>query len=122
MAPQHRILIVEDERMIAEYFRVIVENLGYEVCGIAATADEAVRLADQASPDLIFMDVRLIGERDGVDAATEIYRRKPTPVVYVTGSQEPETMRRIEADHPTDVLIKPVFEEQLKQILEAYCA
>jgi DNA-binding NarL/FixJ family response regulator len=79
-------LIVEDERMIAEYFKIIVENLGYSVCGIAKTAEEAVHLAEEEDPAMIFMDVRLIGEKDGVDAAIEIYGRKPVPTVYVTGS------------------------------------
>ena len=116
-----KVLIVEDERMIAEYFRVVVENLGYDVCGIAATADDAVRLAEEKDPNLVFMDVRLIGRRDGVDAAIEIYERKPVPMVYVTGSKEQETLERIKSDHPTDVLIKPVFEDQLKAMLEKYC-
>ena len=121
MTSQAKVLIVEDERMIAEYFRVVVENLGYDVCGIAATADEAVRLAEEKDPALVFMDVRLIGERDGVDAAIDIYNRKPVPMIYVTGSQEPETLQRIRTDHPTDVLIKPVFEAQLKEMLDKYC-
>jgi len=121
MGPRSKILIVEDERMIAEYFRIVVENLGYGVCGIAATADEAVRLAKEQNPDLIFMDVRLLGARDGVDAANEIYQYKHIPVVYVTGSQEPQTLDRINTDHPMEVLIKPVFEDQLKGVLERHC-
>ena len=117
-----RVLIVEDERVVAEYYRVVVENLGHSVCGIAATADQAVRLAEEENPQIIFMDVRLIGERDGVDAAMEIFERKnPVPVVYVTGSKEPETMQRIRLDHPAAVLIKPVFEEQLRSALDQFC-
>jgi response regulator of citrate/malate metabolism len=114
-------LIVEDERMIAEYFKIIVENLGYSVCGIAKTAEEAVHLAEEEDPAMIFMDVRLIGEKDGVDAAIEIYGRKPVPTVYVTGSREPETIERIKTNHPSDILIKPVLEEQLKDALDRFC-
>lgn len=117
----HKVLIVEDEQMIAEYFKIIVENLGYPVCGIAMTADEAVRLAREEDPAMIFMDVRLAGERDGIDAAMEIYRNKPVPTVYVTGSQEPATIERIKADHPSAILIKPVLEEQLKDALQQFC-
>jgi len=116
-----RVLIVEDERMIAEYYRIIVENLGYSVCGIAKTAEEAVRLAQEEDPALVFMDVRLVGERDGVDAAIEIHRNKPVPTVYVTGSHEPETLARIRADHPSDVLRKPVLADQLKDALDRFC-
>jgi len=107
--------------MIAEYYRIIVENLGYSVCGIAKTAEEAVRLAQEEDPALVFMDVRLVGERDGVNAAMAIHRNKPVPTVYVTGSHEPETLARIRADHPSDVLRKPVLEDQLKAALDRFC-
>lgn len=116
-----RILIVEDERMIAEYYRIIVENLGYSVCGIAKTAEEAVRLAEAEDPALVFMDVRLVGERDGVDAAIAIHHRKPVPTIYVTGSHEPETIARIRTDHPSDILRKPVLEAQLRDALNRFC-
>lgn len=116
-----KILIVEDERMIAEYFKVYVESLGYRVCGIAMTANEAVRLAREEQPSLIFMDVRLMGTKDGIDAANEIHRHRPVPTVYVTGSTEPETIKKIEADHPSAILIKPVLAEQLKEALTRFC-
>jgi len=121
MGREQRVLIVEDERMIAEYFKIIVENLGYSVCGIAKSAEEAVHLAEQEDPSMVFMDVRLIGEKDGVDAAMAIYDRKPVPTVYITGSREPETIDRIKSNHPSDILIKPVLEEQLKEALERFC-
>ncbi|MGD1878348.1 MAG: response regulator [Kiloniellaceae bacterium] len=121
MDDRRKVLIVEDEQMIAEYFKIIVENLGYPVCGIAMTAEEAVRMALEEDPAMIFMDVRLAGERDGIDAAIEIYRHKPVPTVYVTGSQEPETIERIKADHPSAILIKPVLEAQLKDALQQFC-
>jgi len=116
-----KVLIVEDERMIAEYFKVIVESLGYDVCGIAPSAKDAIELAKTEDPDLVFMDVRLKGERDGVDAAIEINRRKAVPTVYITGSREQETMERIELDHPADVLIKPVLSGQLQDALNRFC-
>jgi len=121
MSSGQKISIVEDERMIAEYFKIIVENLGYSVCGIAKSADEAVRLASENDPSLVFMDVRLVGEKDGVDAAIEIHSRKPVPTVYITGSREPQTIDRIHTNHPSDILIKPVLEEQLKEALTRFC-
>jgi len=121
MASAPKVLIVEDERLIAEYFKVIIESLGYSVCGIAMTADDAVRLARDADPAIIFMDVRLSGKKDGIDAANEIYQNKPVPTVYVTGSQEQSTMDRIKADHPSDILIKPVLQDQFKEALAKFC-
>jgi CheY-like chemotaxis protein len=121
MAMAPTILIVEDERMIAEYFKIIVEHLGYPVCGIAGTADEAVRLAREEDPDIVFMDVRLEGKKDGVDAANEICARKPVPTVFITASREPATIDRINTDHPSAILIKPVLQEQLRDVLTRLC-
>ena len=121
MAMAPTILIVEDERIIAEYFKVIVEHLGYPVCGIAGTADEAVRLAREEDPDIVFMDVRLDGTKDGVDAANEICEHKPVPTVFITGSREPATIDRINTDHPSAILIKPVLHDQLRDVLIRLC-
>jgi len=100
MALAPRVLIVEDELLIAEYFKIIIEQLGYEVCGLARSADEAVALARREEPAVIFMDVRLAGERDGVEAAQEIHAIRPVPVIYVTASREPQTSQRIKDDPP----------------------
>jgi len=107
--------------LIAEYFQVLVEHMGYDVCGIAMSADEAVSLAHDKHPALVFMDVRLIGEKDGVDAANEIHKVSDVPIVYITGSTEQETIDRIHTDHPSDVLIKPVMAEQLEKALSEFC-
>ncbi len=81
-AKRNRALIVEDEFLIAEGLRVQLEMIGLEVCGVAMTADEAVALNEQHRPDLVLMDVRLSGERDGVDAAMEIHETTRTPVIF----------------------------------------
>lgn len=71
MASVPKVLIVEDEQLIAEYFRIVVEQLGYRVCGIASSATQAIALASREKPSVIFMDVRLSDESDGVDAARD---------------------------------------------------
>lgn len=116
-----KILIVEDDRMIARYFKTLVERLGYAVCGIAATAEEALRLAREEAPAMIFMDVRLRGGADGIDAALAILQERPVPTVYVTGADDQATLERIRADYPSDVLIKPVFREQIEEVLTRFC-
>jgi CheY-like chemotaxis protein len=116
-----KILIVENEWMLGEYYRAVVEQLGYAVCGVAATADEAVSSAYTEEPDLILMDVELSGEQDGVDAAIRIHRNHPIPTIYVTASHDPRTMNRIRMDHPTQILLKPVLQHDLRKALAQHC-
>lgn len=112
------ILIVEDDLLLSRYYYTLVRQLGYEVCGSAQTADEAVALALGHLPGVILMDVRLPGDRDGIDAANEIHGSRPeTKIVYITGSGEPETINRINQDHPAAILMKPIAAIQLQQVL-----
>ncbi|MGE0224238.1 MAG: response regulator [Acetobacteraceae bacterium] len=109
-----RVLIVEDEFFIADMLTMMAEDMGLEVCALAATAEEAESLARQHAPDLVFMDVRLKGERDGVDAAHAIHAMLPAPIIYITGSRERATIDRINADHPACIVFKPFQFEQLR--------
>jgi CheY-like chemotaxis protein len=109
-----RVMIVEDEALVAMALESDLGDFGYIVVGVSATADHAVRQARETRPDVILMDVRLKGERDGVDAALEIRDMGLRPaVIFVTGSREPATQRRIREDHPADLLLKPVTPEQI---------
>lgn len=112
------VLIVDDEFLIATLWSILVQNMGLEVCGVAATADEAVALAKQHRPAVILMDVRLRGARDGVDAAIEIHGTLGSKMIFITGSSEPSTKARIELDHPTATLFKPVSDRQLRDAIE----
>ena len=114
-----RALIVEDEFLIAEGLRVQLQAIGLDVCDVASTADAAIALAVKHRPDLVLMDVRLDGEKDGVDAAMEIHRTIKAPVIFLTGSREDITIARINEDHPAGVLFKPVSPVQLKRTIEA---
>lgn len=108
------VLIVDDEAIIAELWRLHMEMMDLDVCGTAATADEAIDLAVEHRPQIVLMDMRLLGKKDGVDAALAIHERVGSKVIFITGSQEPATLERIGLDHPTAVLIKPVPERVLK--------
>lgn len=113
-------LIVEDEALIAMALKADLEDLGYEVTGIAMAAGEAVDLARQTRPDVVLMDMRLRGAGDGVEAALRIRAEEIcAKVIFVTGSREPAVLRRIEADHPSAVLIKPVSPEEVNQVIRA---
>ena len=112
------VLIVDDEFLIAEGLRMQLEDMGMEVCGKAATADEAVALARLHRPSVVLMDMRLKGGRDGVDAALEIHADVGSKVIFVTGSREPSTIARINEDHPSGILFKPVFGAQLETAIQ----
>lgn len=109
------ILVVEDDFLIADLFADMVTEMGFRVCGIADTADDAVEMARLHSPCAILMDVRLKGSRDGIHAALEIRQGQSCPVIFITGSQEAVTVARINEDHPAAILFKPVDFERLKQ-------
>ena len=108
------VLVVDDEFLIAQGLCMQVEDMEMEVCGTAATADEALALAMMHKPEVVLMDVRLRGEKDGVDAALAIHATVGSKVIFITGSREPATIDRIYEDHPTDVLFKPVSDRQLR--------
>lgn len=110
-------MIVDDDFLIRKYLGLMIEEFGYELCGVAGGAREAVEKAVQLKPDTILMDVRLEGEMDGVDASLEIYPQVPTRIIFITGSAEPDTMARIHLDHPHAILIKPIGVDQLQRAL-----
>ncbi|MEH0196492.1 response regulator [Caulobacter sp. CCNWLY153] len=117
MLNSDRILIVDDEFIIAQTLSIYVEDLGLAVCGMAASAEEAVAIAVDQRPFIVLMDMRLQGERDGVDASREIHERVGSKVIFITGSREPATLTRIEGDHPAAVLFKPVSEGELIAVI-----
>jgi DNA-binding NarL/FixJ family response regulator len=112
------VLVVEDEFLIAEGLCLQIEDMGRSVCGTAATADEAVALAQEHRPAVVLMDVRLKGEKDGVDAALAIHATVGSKVIFLTGSREEATIARIQTDHPVAVLFKPVSELQFRTAVE----
>lgn len=111
-------LVVEDEFLIAEGLKLQLEQMGVAVCGIAATADDAIDLARVHDPRLVLMDMRLKGERDGVDAALAIHHQNGSKVIFITGSREQATIDRIAKDHPAATLFKPVSPFQLRRTIE----
>lgn len=112
------ILVVDDEFLIAQGLCMQVEDMGLMVCGTAATADEAIALAREHRPAVVLMDMRLLGDKDGVDASLDIHHSVGSKVIFITGSREPATMERIQLDHPSAVLFKPVSDRQLRTAIE----
>ena len=111
------VLVVDDEFLIAQGLCLQVEDMDMAVCATAATADDAVALAQAHRPELVLMDMRLRGDKDGVDAALAIHATVGSKVIFITGSREQSTIDRIYQDHPAGVLFKPVSDRQLRMAI-----
>ena len=109
-----RVLIVEDEFFISLDIKELVQMLGHVVVAIAVSADEAVNIAEIEHPDVVLMDIRLIGSRDGVDAAEEIRRRFGIGSIFVTANTDPQTRQRAQTVQPLGFLEKPLTEQRLR--------
>lgn len=112
-----RVLVVEDEFFISLDTKALLQSMGHTVVAIAVSADQAVRLAGQEKPDVVLMDIRLAGTRDGIDAAEEIRSRFGVSSIFVTANSDPQTRRRAQAVQPLDFLEKPLTEQRLRLCL-----
>jgi two-component system, response regulator PdtaR len=112
-----RILVVEDEFFISLHIKELLETLGHVVVAIAISADEAVNIASSARPDVVLMDIRLVGKRDGIDAAREIQSRLGIGSIFVTANTDPETRKRAQDIKPIAFLEKPLTEHRLQHVL-----
>lgn len=108
-----RVLVVEDEIFVADNAAAILESDGFEVVGMAATADDAVKKAKKFAPDLVLMDIRLLGERDGIDAAIEIRDRLGIRSIFLSAFDDPRTRGRAAAAEPFGFLTKPFTQKSL---------
>lgn len=113
-----RILIVEDHRVIARDLQWELESLGYQVVGIEAFGETAVREAERLRPDLVVMDIVLRGEMDGIEAAGTIRTNLRIPVVYLTAHSDHSSLERIKASQPFGYLTKPFSTSELHGTIE----
>ena len=115
-----RILIVEDERLIALDLQRRLTQLGYTVVGNVAAGAQAITAAFQLRPDLVLMDIRLQGEMDGIDAALQIQADRSVPIIYLTAYVDESTIQRAQATSPWGFLRKPFHVRDLQAILNRY--
>jgi DNA-binding NarL/FixJ family response regulator len=108
-----RILIVEDEPWIALDLEHLIADAGYEIAGLAQDANEALHIAKETRPALVLMDVRLAGERDGIDAASDIFESLGIRSIFVSAHFDRTTRRRAEAAKPYAMLDKPIKPDAL---------
>jgi PAS domain S-box-containing protein len=113
-----RILVVEDEGVVAADIEECLKKLGYSVVASAATAAAAIRKAVEKEPDLVLMDIRLKGPVDGVDAADELHHRLGIPVVFLTAYADAEILERAKRTCPSGYILKPFDERSLRSAIE----
>ena len=112
-----RILIVEDEYFVALNAQQILEEAGFIVTGIATSAIESLEKAATDTPEIILMDIRIQGPRDGIDAAIELHSKLNLRCIFVTAHAEAATKQRAEPARPIGWLQKPYSEVVLIQMI-----
>lgn len=110
-----RVLIVEDEAIVALEIQDRLQNLGYEVCNIASSGGKAIVSAESASPNLVLMDVKLKGTMNGIETAKIIKERFGIPSVFITAFSDENTLKQIKDSLNYECLLKPFEEEELKE-------
>ncbi|WP_341528696.1 ATP-binding protein [Nostoc sp. UHCC 0302] len=108
-----RILVVEDEYILAINLQESLESLGYTVPDIVDSAEAAIEKATELRPNLILMDIRLRGEMDGIEAAEQIWNSLQIPIIYVTGHSDKSTVERATLTLPFGYILKPIREQEL---------
>ncbi len=113
-----RIMVVEDEAIVAFDIQTKLEEKGYEIPAVLATGEDAVVQAGELMPDLILMDIHLAGEMDGTEAAEQIHRLYDIPVVYLTAFSDSQTLERAKGAAPFGYMLKPFEEKKLHTTIE----
>lgn len=118
MAPIPRILIVEDDEIIANLISVMLEKKGYNIVGKIASGEESIIRAAELEPDLILMDINLAGVMDGVTAACFIFQLFQYPVVFLTALCDDDLLNRAKNAQPLGYILKPFTDRDLSSNVE----
>jgi PAS domain S-box-containing protein len=115
---QTRILIVEDEIIVARNIQKRLQSLGYIISAITSSGEKAVQKAAETRPDLVLMDIKLKGKMDGVEAARQIRTRLDIPTVYLTAHADGSTLQRAKITEPFGYILKPFESTTLHTTIE----
>jgi PAS domain S-box-containing protein len=113
-----KILLAEDELIVAKDLAGNLKNRGYEVCAVVPSGEEAVKKTIDLVPDLVLMDIGLKGKTDGIQAAMEIKNRMHIPVIYLTAYSDETTLKRAKITEPFGYILKPYEERELHTAIE----
>jgi DNA-binding NarL/FixJ family response regulator len=115
---QEKILVVEDDTIIAITIEGRLKQFGYRVVGRASTAKDAISKTIEFEPDLVLMDIHLKGPVDGIEAAETIYGIHNVPVVYLTAFSDENTLERAQKTSPFGYIVKPFSDSTLKTTIK----
>ena len=118
MKNKKNILIVEDEVILSNWLEMLLEDEGFLVSGKLTSGEEAIEFVQNREPELILMDINLIGEIDGIEAAETIAESSQIPIIYMTGYDKSDIYKRARKTNPIAILTKPVEIWDLKPIFE----
>ncbi len=113
-----KILIVEDEMLIAANLAMHLETFGYEIIGMIPRGEDAILAINTNKPDLVLMDINLKGAIDGIEAATQMQATGPMPIIYLTANTDDAHFERAKATNPYAFLSKPFKKLDLKHAIE----
>ena len=113
-----KILVVEDESIIALNIKKKLKSFGYTVPAMATTGEEAIKMAEITFPDLILMDVRLKGDMDGIQTAEEIRKQFDIPIIFLTAYSDDKVLERAKKTEPYGYIVKPFKANDLKSNIE----
>ncbi len=116
MSDSLRIVIADDEPDMRDYFRKSLPRLGHQVVGVAEDGRQLVEQCRALRPDLVITDIKM-PDMDGIDAAIQIYRERPVPVILVSAYHDPVLVARAEADHILGYLVKPIKQADLGPVI-----
>lgn len=113
-----KIAIVEDEMIIADHIRTLLEGQGYDITEPCVTYGQAIEMIETEHPDLILLDIQLAGKKDGIDIAHKIDMDYHIPYIFITSFSNKTTLDRVKEVSPMAYLVKPFKKEDLYTSLE----
>lgn len=113
-----RVFIIEDDFIHANRLEMYLEEMGYDLVGVAASAEEAINMIAATKPDLLLVDIHLAGDRDGVQMVEQLNKKKPIPVIFITSYRDKDTFDRAKLTDPYAYIIKPYDKETLQAAIE----
>jgi PAS domain S-box-containing protein/putative nucleotidyltransferase with HDIG domain len=116
--PKVKVLVVEDESLVARDIQNMLRSLSYEVLGVVASGEMALQKASKSAPDLVLMDIVLKGDIDGISAAEKLWEEFSIPVIYLTAYADETTFQRAKLTKPFGYLLKPFEERELQTTIE----
>ncbi len=113
-----QILIVEDKSIVAEQIRRNLEHLGYSVSSVASSGEKAIKEVEVKVPDLVLIEILLLGKMNGIETANQIRSRFNIPVLYLTANSDEKTLEQAKITEPFGYIIKPFTERELHTNIE----